>query len=311
MADENNPGQQGQDQNNNPNQQQTLVTDPAAANAVPEWQKGLAQEFQGHMTLKPYGGDINNLVKDLIETKKMVGADKVTLPGEKATPEERAAFYEKLGRPKTADEYGFKVPDNIPAGVRVDEAGIKGVAQLMHEAGLSKQQAQSIFDGYMKMQTETAGELAKELYLDPTASKAKLQEVWGQATDERIAEVNQVLAPVYEKMPWVKEWLENTQLGNAAPFLAIMSELAIATRESGTPHTGKVAADGKVTPAEAQAEMGKLMLDQEFMKAWLDNGHPGHAAAVKRYQDLAMQTDPNPQVLFDAADYGARPRSAS
>ena len=41
----------------------------------------------------------------------MLGKNKVPIPDENASPEEWDKFYEKLGRPKTPDEYNIKIDD--------------------------------------------------------------------------------------------------------------------------------------------------------------------------------------------------------
>lgn len=298
------PGVDGGNPNPNPNPDPTLVT------KTPDWRQSLDEPYRDHVGIKPYATP-NDLVKSHIELQRMVGADKIALPGKDATPEQLNEFYGKIGRPADAKGYELKIPDNLPAGVTMDEVGLQKIAESAHKLGIPKNMMQGLFNEVIAQQTEMANIMSKELFLDPKESMAKLQESWGQATEQKLAETQSVLAAAYQDLPWVKDWLETTQLGNSAPFLALAEWFTQKTRETGAPLNGKPT-DGTVTPAEATQQMGSLMMDKEFMAAWLDKQNPGHAAAVKRYADLAAQSDPNkPTVLFDAADYFGKPRQAT
>lgn len=303
MADENNQqGQQGQEG------QQGLQGQQSSPNSMtgqaPSWRDALGPDYKDHVGLKSYA-TLDDFAKSHLEAQRMVGADKVAIPGKDAKPEEWDNYFKKLGRPDNADGYGLKLPDNLPPGVSIDAEGLKAIAAAAHKLGVPKTQMEGLFNEVMTLQTKQAEELSKEFYLDPAVSEAKMKEVFGQAFDQRLAEVQQFLAPMFEKMPWVREYLDKTGLTNSAPLVVLFAEAAAATRESGQPQNGKPA--GKVTPNEAQAELDALKMDKNFMDAWQDKQNPGHAAAVKRFAELAGMTESNVQVLFDAADYFGKP----
>ena len=46
----------------------------------------------------------------------------ITVPGEKATPEEQQRFYKALGVPEKADGYQFKLPEGLPKDLPHDQA---------------------------------------------------------------------------------------------------------------------------------------------------------------------------------------------
>lgn len=73
--------------------------------------------------------------------------DALFIPGDKATDQERAAFYGKLGRPETADKYDLKRP-TLPDGMTYDEAGEKWFRDMAHKLGLSQAQAAGLFDAW-------------------------------------------------------------------------------------------------------------------------------------------------------------------
>lgn len=113
--------------------------------------------------------DAKSVAKLAHEQAKMLG-NAIRIPGKDATPEEVQAYREKLGVPKTADEYEFTVPKDLPAELPYDGERASAFKAFAHEQGLSKAQAQAMHDW-----------ATKNAVGDFTASKA--------ATDTRNAEI--------------------------------------------------------------------------------------------------------------------------
>jgi len=70
----------------------------------------------------------------------------IKVPGESATPEERAAFYKALGVPDDVEGYELKAPEKIPDGVHFDEARAKEFTVFAKEHGLTKAQVIALQD---------------------------------------------------------------------------------------------------------------------------------------------------------------------
>tara|TARA_R110000765_G_scaffold356977_1_gene447097 strand:- start:904 stop:1149 length:246 start_codon:yes stop_codon:yes gene_type:complete len=51
--------------------------------------------------------------------------------------------------------------------------------------------------------------------------------------------------------------------------------------------TGEARSSGMRTPEQAKQELGELNANTDFMAAWLNKQHPGHAAAVAKKSALA------------------------
>ena len=76
-------------------------------------------EDDGRQTLRKFDSVEKSLVGH-INAEKLLGRS-IALPKDDATPEEKTAqmnkVYAKLDVPATAEEYTFKLPENIPAGM--------------------------------------------------------------------------------------------------------------------------------------------------------------------------------------------------
>lgn len=146
--------------------------------AAPEWVNALPDDIrtpEAIPTFSKYKADTDadfarvpkSLLKSHIEVQKMVGKKGVIIPDEKATTQEREAFYTALGRPKSAEDYGLKKPDGLPDALGVTEDRIKEYAKTLHGLGLTKDQATKLFEaevGRAKSTHESQIAKAKETH---------------------------------------------------------------------------------------------------------------------------------------------------
>jgi hypothetical protein len=70
--------------------------------------------------------DFPGAIKQLVNAQKMTGRDKVVIPGENASPEERDAFEIKIGRPATKEMYELNFPEGVED--RFDPQSTKEIA---------------------------------------------------------------------------------------------------------------------------------------------------------------------------------------
>jgi len=79
------------------------------------------------------------------EQSKLLG-NAIRIPGKDAKPEEIAAYEEKLGVPKTADEYELKVPKDLPPELPYDAERATEFKALAKQLKLNKEQASALHD---------------------------------------------------------------------------------------------------------------------------------------------------------------------
>jgi len=81
----------------------------------------------------------------------------IAIPDEKATDEDRASFFTKLGRPEKAEGYSIKKPDSLPDELYSPEVEA-AYRTFAHKEGLSDKQASGIYSWYYGL---VASETAK------------------------------------------------------------------------------------------------------------------------------------------------------
>lgn len=214
--------------------------------------------------------------------EKLVGTDKIALPGKDAKPEEWEAVFNKLGRPEKPDGYQFQKPEGFEGYDDAFAGTFRGAA---HAAGLSAKQAAALHDWWVGAAKGGATQQA-EAEAARVAEVAKTMDTeWGAAK----AEKRELAKRAAKALGATDDGLEAIEkgLGN---FAAMKLLAAYGETLKEAPLDGK--GSGVGTPAEAQAEMARLRGDPEFNKAWTDRSHAGHAEAVRRMTALGAQANP-------------------
>ena len=156
------------------------------------------------------------LAKSYTELSTLVGK-KGEIPKDDASGEEWADFYSKLGRPESPEDYGISIREGLEAGEDRLNDGLK----LAHELGISKKQAESLFNGLMDRELTDSQGISEQLQLNRDSETAKLSDTWGNGMNDMIDTVTRL-----EKSLGVYEAFEAKGLNADADLLIMMGELS-------------------------------------------------------------------------------------
>lgn len=146
----------------------------------PGWVKGVKEEYREKVAAHK---TVTDLVKDYLDVKgRLDGA--ITLPGENATSEERAAFLERLGVPKTKEDYQFTKPESLPEGLEYNEKFDAWFRDKAHALNLSKAQAEGLYNDYNRMMTDRQAETLAERAVKRKETEAVLMREMGEKYGE-------------------------------------------------------------------------------------------------------------------------------
>ncbi len=263
----------------------------ASGNFAPDWQSHLDEDLRDVVSLKEVG-DLNQLAKQYIHAQRMVGKDKVPLPGDNASDADWNEFYTKIGRPSTADDYPYVRPETLPEELRSDDY-IKDVRQRAYALGLSNKQFAAMMadeDTRTVDKLETDGINARTELED--ADKI-LKEVFGMAYEERINIANLFInetvpedaeARPNKLFPTREEFIK--EFGRNPRFIAWAAEVGKELAE----HKVLVAQLSEKAPKEAQAELDEMMASEDWTKFLRGDlartNQSKHAAMQKKYEEL-------------------------
>lgn len=114
---------------------------------TPNW---YPEEYKDVVSQK--GWDAGGFLKSYTELESAMGS-RVKVPTEESTPEEKSAFYTKLGRPDTPD--GYKLPE-LPEDKSYDESLVGGMKTMAFEEGWTDKQWEKAVERYLAIEKQNA-----------------------------------------------------------------------------------------------------------------------------------------------------------
>ena len=230
---------------------------------VADWREGLDPTIKQHPSLQNFKGP-GDLAKSWVEAQRLIGRDKIPVPGEKATKEDWDMVFERLGRPKTADGYALpeiKVPQGYP---EVDKAFMDNFRTKALELGMLPAQVNGLYQWFMDSQINEFNQFGEKRNVERGEAENALRKLWGKAFEQNFQIAEQAVNK-YGNEKFIEK-LKSTGMGNDPDMIKFIADMAKNFSED------KIA--GKpvgltLSPEEATAEIKKIQ--GEAMK---DKNHP-------------------------------------
>jgi len=152
------------------------------------WTNGLDDELRDEKSLSTIK-NVKDLAKSYVNTKKMVGKNKIAIPTESSADSEWAEYYRVGGRPDTVEDYGLAVPDGFPAEIAEQVFPADRIAkwqERFHKGGVSKKAAHQFVAEFANdmLSDYQAQQQAKAMAEDELVRG--LSQEWGAAYDQNI-----------------------------------------------------------------------------------------------------------------------------
>lgn len=242
-----------------------------------DWRASLPKELQEDATLKKFTS-VDALAGAYVSAQKLIGADKIAVPGKHTTPEEFRQILHKIGLPEQAEKYEVKFtdPDLEPVSGSFKEAAFK--------AGVLPQQAQAMaqwLEEQRKAGLEAMDKSSKERFNQAVST---LKGEWGDAFQRKIGAANKLLVDFGGK-----ELVEHVGKAGYSSDEKLVRLLADVGEKLYGEH--KFVEGGQstgLTPQEIDAEIGKL----QASPAYLDRQHPQHKSVVAEITALFQKKYP-------------------
>jgi hypothetical protein len=258
-----------------------------------DWQTGLPDDMKKDPSLDPLKGKgIVDVVKGFINAQKLIGKDKIPLPGETAKPEEWAEFYKKLGRPEKPEDYKLAKPSDLPKDFPFQEKLIQDFSKAGHELGLTTKQITGLYKWYLTNELETWNGITRDSAQAREGAETALRKEYGNAYDQRIGAAKILLGKF--GTPELTQALDATGMGNNPLLVKFLVNVAGQFSEDTLKGMGKSQFNIQA-PEEAKRQIDELKLNKEFMAAYFDPKNVGHTAAKEKYQGLYAAAYPEPE----------------
>jgi|TARA_R100000479_G_scaffold168281_2_gene109189 hypothetical protein len=232
----------------------------------------LPEDIRGEPSLKNFTNS-GDLAKSFIHAQRMVGMDKIPVPGKHSTEDDWQVIYDRLGRPSDPNEYAFE-----NSSFQADDPGVAEFKKVAHAAGLNPSQANKIMQFYDGLQQSSAETVTANEQKVREESELELRKDFGLAFDKKVQQADDVFQKFFPNEMKDVKLANGNLLGNEPIFIKALAKLADNFSEDSIQSEN----DLTLTPDDAQKEIDKLM--SPGTPYW-DKKHPGHQAAV---EEVAM-----------------------
>ena len=223
-----------------------------------------------------------DVVKAYVNVQPLIGADKIVVPGEKATDDDWGKVYDRLGRPKSPDEYDFSatpIPEALAGEATAKmETNFKGLA---HKLGLNAKQAAGLRDWFMSEQANGLTEFQASLDAAGAESAKALEAKWGDKYKDNFGTLQRLMLKFGGKEAAdILTIRSPVVLGDSLPVLEMMLALAGSLSEDAL----RLPEDQKVNAASMQDATKKIetIMNDRAHAYWDKNpmNTEAHKAAV-------------------------------
>lgn len=256
--------------------------------SLPDWFQPVDADVRSFIETKGWKPEnpsalISALGKGYIGAEKLVGVEKIPVPGKDAPAELWETVYDRLGRPKDG-KYQFTKPEG--AGEAFDLFADK-IGKMAHAAGLNQKQADQVVQFMAKFGEEGMAEQSNRQKAAFEAGVAALRSEWGAKYEGNVEIANRGAA-------WLggdfAKLAGDLGLANNPVFVKAMNKLGAATADDSIVGGGKNGSFA-MTPEEAKAEIAKMEGDPKHPIFRKD--HPEHKLAVERKSALFKMAYPD------------------
>lgn len=251
---------------------QPTVSQPTVA----DWREGLDGEL-GALVQQKGWRSARDVLSSYQNLEKLIGGDRLALPGREAGAEAWAPVWERLGRPKEAGGYQLKAPE----GVAYHEPNAAWFRETAFELGLSQTQAQKLHDAFLVRFPAEPGEHAA----GSAVEGPDLKTAWGRDYDRNMAAARRAYGTFLSDERPFHEIADGR--GETA-LMELLAKVGRAIGEDSITSRADAKTGGPRSPAEAMAEIAKLQqaAKGDAKHPYVNKTHPDHAALVKRMEDL-------------------------
>jgi hypothetical protein len=253
------------------NEETTLETEQtqAAPEQTGSWLDGLEEEYKSNPLINKWES-LNDFAKTHLNAQKLIGADKIAIPGKAATDEEWQSVYQRLGAPEDPQQYSLERADVF------DENTFETFRNTAYEIGLSNKQAEKIsnyFENQVREGQEVLAQRAEEARFN---GEQELRQEFGQNFEKKLTQAQAAARTVigdteiFDKI----QLADGRKLGDHPAIIRTFSRMAEMLGEDGLV--------GEPTEVVMSSQDAQKLIEEHMQPntPFTVAGHPGHDAAV-------------------------------
>ncbi|MBX7147134.1 MAG: hypothetical protein K1X44_07485 [Alphaproteobacteria bacterium] len=221
----------------------------------------------------------NDLAKAYLHAEKLLGGEKISLPGKNANAQDWDYVWQRLGRPENIEGYQFNVPSDFPL---YDQDFAKWYKEKAYQAGLTKKQASLLHDAFVDYTIHSQNNHKITEQIKRQELEETLHQEWNKDYDVNLQIARQA-AKIFVDDQGVLDMLENTLGGPAmVKFFYKIGQ----TMQEDFLKGPKGSLSKSYSPQMAEAEITRLKGDPDFNRKWMDKYHPEHQQTIQQMTEL-------------------------
>lgn len=253
-----------------------------------DWKASLPEDLRQDPSLADIQ-DVPNLAKGFINAQKLIGRDKIPVPGEDAPPEEWDRVFNRLGRPATPEEYSVEMPETLPEGFQLDDELQKGFLEKAHKLGLTAKQAAGLARWMVDTDIQGYNDIVRDDQLAMAEGEKALRAKWGKAYDQNVARARWLLDEFGDND--TARLIEKAGFTSNPVFIGFLGNIASKMGEDTLKGSG-FQQFNVMTPEAATTEIARLRGDKDFMAKYQSKDPAVRKAAIEKMQQLFIQAHP-------------------
>lgn len=255
----------------------------AGGGAAPTWTDGLAPEQAELVKGKGWQSPAEALTS-YAQLEKLVGSDKIAVPGKDADDAVWNEIYGRLGRPDEPGKYELKKPEDA-ATLSYDDATADWFRGAAHKAGLNPRQAGTLHDAFVELQRKRLEADIAEVQKKDAERMAAFETKHGaQAAAKKEQALMAMKALGGEEFA---QFLNESGLGTDPRMIETFVGIAEKIGEDGLKGSG-AGLGLAMSKQDAETEYNKIRREAiaDAKHPLMDAQHPEHKAVVDRVGQL-------------------------
>ena len=226
------------------------VSDNVEAKGEEQWYSNLSDEYRNHPSIQKFS-DANGLAKSYLSLESLMGRDKVPVPKDENDLNAWQLYNKAFNVPNKVEDYDLKIEGS--------EANLDNFKQLAHKFHLSNEVAQELLNAHVQDFKDYENAKVQEFNTQAEEATKALKAEWGMKYEENLRTAKNFL----EKMSDSKEEFDyfNDKIGNDVHFIKLLQKVGSSVSEGSLGGLEGQAGGFTKTPAEAKAELEKILND--------------------------------------------------
>lgn len=243
-------------------------------------------------------GQTNDLAKAYVDLEtKFSSQNRIEIPTQDSTDEDRAAFWNKLGRPEAADAYTIPpIPDDFAVKERPEEQ-LQGFLKMAHEEGFSDKQAARAVEWWTGTTNQMHLDTLEGMRTAAIETEALLKKEWADAYDQRVGMAKDAITTFDLRTETIPEGefrqaLIESGMTNDPRVIRYLAAVGRNLAEDVFHRGGTGPITIENSPKEAQDKLAALRKDPEWRDAFANKLHPKHEEVLAQHKTLHAEAYP-------------------